>query len=86
MKFAAQAGATLWFASSDGNTDTVKRLLLDPNVDPTAEDNAAIRLACKNGHHEIVKALLEDSRANPGADSIAFKWASSRGHTHRQKV
>jgi hypothetical protein len=45
------------FASYNGNTDTVKMLLEERLVDPTAGDNAAIQLSCiaeKKRHCEIV--------------------------------
>jgi hypothetical protein len=43
-------------------------------VDPSAEDNDAIRVAVKNGHEEIVKILLQDPRVDPSSlDNYKFK-------------
>ena len=40
----------------------VKLLLADGRADPTADDNAAIRLSSQNGHTDVVKLLLGDRR------------------------
>jgi hypothetical protein len=47
-------------------------------VDPSAEDNAAIRVASEEGHTEIVRLLLQDPRVDPSADAI--KIASANGY------
>ena len=43
----------------------LKCLLLDPRVDPSANDNHGLKFACINGHWEIVKCLLLDPRVDP---------------------
>ena len=84
MRSAAQGTTALWFASFNGNIDSVKTLLSDPFVDPAAEDNAAIRLACLAGNADAVKLLLLDPRVNPAAvDDYAFWNASANGHRCR---
>ena len=54
----------------------MKLLLKHPRVDPTTDDNYAIRWASLQGHWEVVKLLLEDSRVN----SSAIQEASLHGH------
>jgi ankyrin repeat protein len=51
----------------NGYVEVVKLLLNEPRVDPSADDNCAIRLASKNGHFEVVKLLLNDPRGDPSA-------------------
>ncbi len=51
-------------------------------LDPSVNDNAAIRWASENGHAEVVRLLLEDGRADPtttGEDN-PIRWASTNGH------
>ena len=60
---------------------------LDEGVDPSAQDNRAIRWASYNGHIEVVKLLLTDKRVDPSADdNIAIRWASENGHTEVVKL
>ena len=46
------------------NVEAVRLLLNDPRVDPSADDNYAIRCASENGHVEVVKLLLNDPRVD----------------------
>ena len=48
-------------ASQYGNAE-VKLLLADSRVDPSADDNCAIKSARRNGYMEIVELLLQDDR------------------------
>jgi hypothetical protein len=49
-----------------GGFETIVELMMaDPRIDPTANDNDAIRVACKNGHAQVVEVLLANSRVNP---------------------
>lgn len=57
----------LW-AIHEGHIEIVKLLLQDYRVNPTYEDNLAIRLACDNGYTEIVKLLLTFPTVNPKVD------------------
>jgi hypothetical protein len=59
----------------------VERLLQDKSVDPSANDNYAIRAAAQNGHLAIVDRLLQDERVDPSADNnFAVQLAAERGH------
>jgi hypothetical protein len=43
-------------------------------VDPSDDDNNAIKWAAQNGHPEVVKLLLQDDRVNPSAkNNLAIK-------------
>jgi hypothetical protein len=46
------------WASSNGHTELVHRLLQNPKVDPSDDDNQAILHASKYGHLEVVNMLL----------------------------
>src|SRR5690606_36616559 len=58
---------TLRYASREGNLEVVQELLKDIRVDPSAEDNFAIRGASSYGHLEVVRELLKDKRVDPSA-------------------
>jgi ankyrin repeat protein len=74
-------------AASLGHTDTVKLLLSDFGVDPSAQDNGALHWASKNGHLEIVKLLLSDFGVDPSAeDNGAICLASQEGHLEIVKL
>ncbi|PRP75923.1 hypothetical protein PROFUN_15447 [Planoprotostelium fungivorum] len=49
-------------AAIKGHTETVRFLLSDPRVDPSARDNEAFRGAATEGHTEAVQLLLSDAR------------------------
>ncbi len=56
--------------------------LLEFGIDPSVEDNKAIRWASFQGNTEIVKMLLEDPRVDPSAENNwAIQSASIHGHT-----
>jgi hypothetical protein len=58
----------------------VNRLLQDPRVDPSAQDNAAILEASGNGLIDVVNRLLQDLRVDPSAqDNQAIRWAFHNG-------
>jgi hypothetical protein len=46
----------------------VELLLLDPRVDPSANNNYAIQKAVSNGNAEIVEMLLTNERVDPSAN------------------
>jgi Ankyrin repeats (3 copies) len=46
-------------ASYNGYSEVVKILLMDERVDPSADDNEAIKWASANGHLEVVKLLRD---------------------------
>ena len=70
------------------NKDTIQvSSLLRLGVDPSVDDNFAIRFASENGHTPIVKLLLEDPRADPSVkDNYAIRWASAFEHTSTVKM
>ena len=51
-----------------GDIELVKLLLSDPRVDPSADNNFAIKKAAENGHYKIVKLLLNDPRVDPSVE------------------
>jgi len=75
---------------TDANIELVQLFLKLTDIDPSADDNYAIRIASENGQTDVVKVLLADSRLspdNPSADdNYAICIASSNGHTDVVKV
>ncbi len=68
-------------AASIGDVQKVKLLLINPEVNPAADNNYAIRWASQNGHLEVVKILLNDKRVDPAAiNNWAIQMASINGH------
>jgi ankyrin repeat protein len=62
--------------------DVVKLLLADKRVDPSADDQLAIRMACEDGQLEVVKLLLADERVDPSvSNSCTILGACAHGHT-----
>ena len=73
----------------DSNThlEIVKILIQDKRVDPSTNDNWAIRSASLNGYLEIVKILMQDKRVDPSArDNCAIRYASRNGHSEIVKI
>jgi len=63
------------------NVDSVKLLLTNTHIDPSA-DNNLIRWASRYGRTEVVKLLLADERVDPTADNnYAIRMASEYDHT-----
>ena len=50
-----------------GYEEILELLLKDSRVDPSAQNNYAIRFAVKNEHEKMVKLLLKDPRVDPSA-------------------
>ncbi len=75
-------GSEALISSSINNHTTVAKILLaDERVNPSTEDNSAIRMGSKFGSYKVVKLLLEDDRVNPSADNnFAIKQASRSNH------
>ena len=72
--------------SKYGLLGEVKRLL-DSGVDPSVNNNEAIRKASENGHTEVVKVLLADNRVDPSVrDNEAIREASYKDHSEIVKV
>ena len=75
-------GPAFQHACYNGYTDIVKLFLTNSRVDPTADNNCAIRKSSENGHTEVVKLLLADGRADPAADdNWAIRLSSWKGYT-----
>ena len=71
----------------NGNLEFVNLLLKDERVDPSADNNYAIKEASYWGYVEIVKLLLKDKRVDPSAeDNYAIRVASKEGHAEVVKL
>ena len=56
------------------------RLYIQAGVDPSAEDNQAIRMASMKGHLAVVDRLVQDLRVDPSTgDNQAIQIASEHG-------
>lgn len=72
--------------SEIGSLYMVKKAI-DRGINPSMDDNRAIRMACKFGHYDIVKFLLKDERVNPSDDlGSGFSWACRNGHIEIVKL
>ena len=70
-------------AAEFGHLHILERLLKDPRVDPSANDNFTIRKASINGHLPILERLLQDPRVDPSAaDNLPLRGGCMRGHLH----
>lgn len=49
-------------AAECGHVDVVKRLLKCENVNPSAQNNLALRMAIQNNHSEVVSLIQSDHR------------------------
>ena len=72
-------------ACRSGDTERVRLLLLD-GIDPTANNNRAIKYACHNGHSEVVKLLLEAGVDPSVDDNYPLKVACQNGRVEVVKV
>lgn len=62
----ARKNEPIMVGSARGNIDIVNRLLDDPRVDPSDQNNDAIVRAISHRHPRIINRLLEDPRvSNP---------------------
>lgn len=53
----------------------------DPRVNPSLDDNFALKFASNFGHLDVLNRLLEDPRLDLSAiDHITIKWASQNNH------
>ena len=80
IRYACRNG-TSWEEAGNVMLDVVRLLLTDERVDPTAQNDYAIRKASEDGLLDVVRLLLEDGRANPAAENnAAVRIAQERGH------
>jgi hypothetical protein len=64
-----------------GHIAVLDRLLDDDRVDPSADDNCAVRWAATSGHLAVVMRLLQDVRVDPSASNNFAIWvAAACGH------
>lgn len=71
-----QIGIRLLYAVKAESIEKVKLLLEDMHVNPTINDNVALRCAAQNYRHEIVKLLLSDSRVCEQSEpQFVMEWA-----------
>jgi ankyrin repeat protein len=57
------------------------RFVINDGIDPSADNNYAIRKASEHGRLEVVKELLKDKRVDPAANiNYAIENASNNGH------
>jgi len=72
-------------AVKNGDLEKVKSLLLV--INPSRNDNKAIRYASSNGHAEVVKLLLADPRVDPSVyDNYSIRYASLNDHVEVVKL
>ncbi|KAJ3026155.1 UNVERIFIED_CONTAM: hypothetical protein HDU68_006111 [Siphonaria sp. JEL0065] len=74
-------------AAIQGNqVEIAKFLLADSRVDPSDDDNAAIRDACAMGSLDLAKTLLLDNRVDPSARNNEAIQANWRFHENNSAV
>ena len=77
----------LSLAALNGHNEVVKLLLQDPRVDPSADNNYAIRFASGICHVDVIKLLLQDPRVDPRAyNNYAIRYASAAGKVEIVKL
>jgi len=82
----SQETEALLRAASAGNADTVRTLLVSPNVDVNGVDdqgNTALILAARFGHNDVVTALLlakADVKVKNKDGKTALMLAAEGGH------
>jgi hypothetical protein len=59
----------MWI-SIKGYPSFAKLLLSDQRLDPSADNQSALRLACQYAQPEVVKLLLADKRVDPSVDDL----------------
>ena len=62
----------LVWACKVGNTNVAKMLLEDKRIDPSWDDNFALKIALKHKHMKIVRLLLQDERTRLKLDDIGI--------------
>jgi ankyrin repeat protein len=80
LNYRTSKGVLHWALAKDKILAVIS-LLKDPRIDPSVEDNFAIRYASQNGYKAIVEILLKDNRVKPeDQHNYAIRWASTNGH------
>jgi hypothetical protein len=66
---------------------TVSMLISKKMIDPSDNDNWAIRVASRNGNLNLVKLLIRDKRVDPSStDNWAIKWSSFNNYVEVVEV
>jgi hypothetical protein len=64
-----------------GQYEVFKKLLQDPSVDPSVDNNRIMVMTACHGFIQALKLLLKDHRVDPSAnDNLALKCANVGGH------
>jgi hypothetical protein len=71
-------------ASYHDNIDAVKYLLKNPNVDPTIEDNQALKYAVEYEFWKVVELLLQDDRFRYSDNELYFKYKREIRRMYRE--
>ncbi len=70
----------LWKAVLTTDNKELVKQMLKSGVDPSSNDNYAIRCAAYADHTEVVELLLSDERVDPDAqENLAIRWAAIYG-------
>lgn len=64
-------------AAASGDLCTLEQLLAHDRVDPSVDDQAALRRAARNGHVLVVERLLADPRIDPSVGPSDLHWHDS---------
>ena len=81
VKLTQQELEKLFSYSYLNNLWLIDKLITNFKVDPSNDDNCAIRCVSCHGRLAIVNRLLQDSRVDPSADdNYAIRKASENGH------
>jgi hypothetical protein len=68
-------------ACARGDTEMVRAFLKGGDIDPSDNENLAIRIASERGNVGVVRALLEDRRTDPTVCNYAcVHWATIFGY------
>ena len=74
------------FAARVGN-EMFELIVNDARVDPSADDNVALRFAVRRGNSNLVRRLLSDPRVDPGKDPHrVIRCAAMKGHTEVVRI
>ncbi|KAI8892338.1 hypothetical protein BC833DRAFT_625931 [Globomyces pollinis-pini] len=77
----------LEYAIDNFQDDIVRILLEDGRLDPSEDNNSAIKFAARYGYAEILKILLKDKRVDPAVErNYAIRYASECGRTDIVKL
>ena len=75
--------------SSKANAMLITMLSTPSKIDPSANNNLALRKAAENGQVDLVRILLDDLRVLVNADALdhlALRWACHNGHAEVVKL